>query len=107
LCEAIREISAGLVEVNLGGHVFKKRVAPYGRGKRGSARVLIGTNLGDRWFFLFGFKKNERGNISDRELAALRKLAGVLLKLDASELRQQVLTGELTEICHEAKSSTQ
>jgi hypothetical protein len=55
-------------------NLFKKRVAPPGRGKSGSARVSVGTNLGDRWFFLFGFEKKERDNINDRELAALKKL---------------------------------
>ena len=81
LCDAITQMTAGLIDANLGGHLFKQRVAAPGRGKRGGARVLVGTNLGDRWFFLFGFEKNERDNIDDRELAALQKLAGALLKL--------------------------
>jgi hypothetical protein len=51
---------------------------------------LIGTNLGDRWFFLFGFEKNERDNIDDRELGALRRLASVLLNLGANELMDQL-----------------
>jgi hypothetical protein len=98
---------AGLVDANLGGHLFKKRVAAPGRGKSGSARVLIGTNLGDRWFFLYGFEKNERDNVDDRELVALQKLAGGLLKLEADVLKRQLEAGNLTEICHETKSHTQ
>ena len=107
LCDAIKEMVAGLMDADLGGHLFKKRVAAPGRGKRGSTRVLIGTNLGDRWFFLFGFGKNERDNISDRELLALQKLAGRLLKLDIAALDRQIEEGTLTEICHEEKSHTQ
>ena len=107
LCDAIREMIAGLIDANLGGHLFKKRVAAPGRGKSGSARVLVGTNLGDRWFFLYGFEKNERDNINDRELVALQKLAGGLLKLDAGTLKRQLEAGSLTEICHETKSHTQ
>ncbi len=39
LFSAIAEMTAGLVDADLGGHLFKKRVASPGRGKRGSARV--------------------------------------------------------------------
>ena len=107
LCEAVAQIAAGLVDAKLGGCVFKKRIAASGRGKRGSARVLIGTNLGGRWFFLYGFEKNERSNVDARELGALQKLAGVLLKLDASRLSIELECGNLQEICHETQSHTQ
>jgi len=98
---------SGLIDADLGGHLFKKRVAAPGRGKRGGARVLVGTNLDDRWVFLFGFEKNERDNIDDRELVALRKLAEALLNLDAGEIARELEAGTLMEICHEAKSNTQ
>ena len=106
LCMSVTEMEAGLIDADLGGHVFKKRVAIQGRGKSGGARVLVATNLEDRWFFMFGFEKNERANISDRELAALRKLAGMLLKLDADRIAIELESGNLTEICHEAKPHT-
>jgi hypothetical protein len=106
LCEAVAEMSAGLIDADLGGHVFKKRIAAPGRGKSGSARVLVGTNLGSRWFFIFGFEKKERANIDDRELEALQSIAGVLLKLDAGRLAVEQESGNLAEICHEAKSHT-
>lgn len=101
LCNAVAEMSAGLIEADLGGHVFKKRVAAPGRGKSGSARVVVATNLGNRWFFVYGFEKNERANIDDRELAAFQQLAGVLLRLDAGRLAAEQELGNLTEICHE------
>ena len=41
-----------------------KRLALPGRGKRGGARTLVATNKGNRWFFLFGFEKNARANIT-------------------------------------------
>ncbi|MEP7244179.1 MAG: type II toxin-antitoxin system RelE/ParE family toxin [Gammaproteobacteria bacterium] len=89
LCAAVEEMTAGLVDADLGGHLFKKRIGLPGRGKRGGARVLVGTNLGNRWFFLYGFEKNERGNVDDRELTALKKLASALLKLSAARLAQE------------------
>ena len=107
LCVAVGEMAAGLVDANLGGHVFKKRVASPGRGKRGSLRVLIGTNLGDRWFFLYGFDKNERANIDNRELRALQKTASALLQLDSSQLSTELELDTLTEICHETQPHPQ
>jgi hypothetical protein len=36
-----------------------------------SVRTLIATNKGSRWFFVFGFEKNDRANITADELGAL------------------------------------
>ena len=72
LCTAVSEMDAGLIDADLGGGVVKKRVALPGRGKSGSTRTLVATNKGDRWFFVFGFEKNERANISKKELEALQ-----------------------------------
>jgi hypothetical protein len=77
-----------------------------GRGKSGGARTILGSNLGDRWFFLFGFEKNDRATIDARELAALHKLAKALLAMEAIVLGRSVGAGELTEICHEEKPTT-
>lgn len=68
LSNAIFEMQNGLIDADLGGGVVKKRIALAGRGKSGSARTLLATNKNDRWFFLFGFEKNERENINAKEL---------------------------------------
>jgi hypothetical protein len=105
LCNAVEEMSAGLIDADLGGQVFKKRVAAPGRGKSGSARVVVATNLGNRWFFVYGFEKKERANIEARELAAFQHLAAVLVRLDAARLAVEQQLGNLTEICHEEAKS--
>ena len=66
LCAAVREMTQGLIDADLGGGVVKKRVGLAGRGKRGGARTLIATNKNNRWFFLFGFEKNELANCPKR-----------------------------------------
>jgi hypothetical protein len=101
LCLAISEMERGLIDVELGGGVVKKRVPLPGRGKSGSARTLLATNKGSLWFFVFGFEKNERANVSLRELAALKALAADLLKLTSAELKRQVACDALQEICHD------
>ena len=64
LLKAIDEMEQGLVDADLGGNIYKKRVALPGRGKSGSTRTLIATNRQNRWFFMFGFEKNDKENIS-------------------------------------------
>lgn len=98
LYQAVLEMAAGLIDADLGGGVVKKRVALAGRGKRGGARTLVATNKGNRWFFVFGFEKNERDNISDEELESLQDLASTLLALAASRLDSALTDGTLQEV---------
>ena len=102
LCRAISEMAAGLVDADLGGGVVKKRVALPGRGKSGSARTLLATNKASRWFFVFGFEKNEKDNISTTELEVLQRIAADLLKLNINELAEHVSSAALKEICHDS-----
>lgn len=103
LCQAVAEMSVGLIDADLGGGVVKKRIGLPGRGKRGGARVLLATNLHDRWFFVFGFAKNQRANIDSGELEALRDLAADLLSMTLPQLELSVAEGVLWEICHEGR----
>ncbi len=101
LCEAVREMSQGLIDADLGGGLVKKRVGMAGRGKRGGARTLLATNKNNRWFFVFGFEKNERANIDADELEAMQELAAQLLVRTHEELEIALADGALKEICHE------
>lgn len=104
LCAAVEEMMQGLIDADLGGRVFKKRIPVPGRGKRGGARTIVGSNLQDRWFFLYGFEKKDRETIDARELAALQTIAAALLAMDPKLLEKAVAEDELEEICHEEKS---
>jgi len=103
LCAAVTEMVLGLVDADLGGGVLKRRVALPGRGKSGSVRTLVATNKGSRWFFVFGFEKNERTNISTKEVEAMQRIAADLLGLGSSELDAHVASEALREICHDSK----
>ena len=98
LLVAMDEISRGLIDANLGGHVFKKRVGIGGRGKSGGVRTLLALRVGDRAFFVFGFAKNERSSLNDKEMETLKRLASQLLSYDARELREALSTGKLYEV---------
>jgi hypothetical protein len=98
LCAAVREMTAGLYEADLGGGLLKKRIARPGQGKRGGFRTLVATNKGNRWVFVFGFPKSERSNIDKDEEEALKKLAAHLLSLTAPALDKAQRAGELMEV---------
>jgi hypothetical protein len=104
LCEAVSEMSQGLIDADLGGGVVKQRVALPGRGKSGGARTLVATNWEDRWFFLYGFAEGDRDNVKADELEALRSLAADLLKLSPNDLDAWVEAGTLREICHDTET---
>ena len=101
LCQAVEEMARGLIDADLGGGLVKKRVGLPGRGKRGGARTLVATNKGNRWFFVFGFEKNERANIGDEELEALQEIAADLLARTARQLSEALEDDSLQEICHD------
>lgn len=100
LCRSVMEMEAGLVDADLGGGLFKKRVALPGRGKRGSVRAIIATQRGGHWFFLFGYEKNERAAITNAERDALQLYASEFLKMSPAQLKRAVEYGDLQEICH-------
>jgi hypothetical protein len=98
LCRAVDEMLAGLYDADLGGGLFKKRIARSGQGKRSGFRTLIATNKGDRWIFVFGFPKNERSNIDKDEEEALKKLASELLSLNPEDLEKETLNNKLIQV---------
>ena len=104
LCAAVSEMDKGLIDADLGGGVFKKRVALPGRGKSGGARTLVATNKENRWFFVFGFQKNVRANVNKKELQALQDLATDLLRLDMKQLDAHVNNQLIQEICLDDKN---
>ena len=100
---AVTEMEAGLIDADLGGNVFKKRVALPGMGKRAGARTLVAGKLSRKWFFLFGFAKNEKDNINDDELVHLQGAAHRLLGLTDQDIEEVILTGELKELINDVK----
>ena len=95
LKNALSEINAGLVDADLGNGLLKKRVAKKGQGKRGGYRMLLAFKQGYRTFFIYGFAKNQRENITNKERQIYRKLAEIYLALDDGEIEKLVRSGEI------------
>lgn len=107
LCQAVREMSERLFEANLGGSLFKKRIARPGHGKRGGFRTIVATNLKSRWLFVYGFAKNERDNIEEDEEVALKKLAAAMLTMSPEAVASAVEADELIEVICDAQEEVQ
>ncbi len=90
------EIQAGNFEANLGGHIYKKRI--HFEGKSGSGRTIVCFKKDDRTIFIHGFAKNEKSNLSIKELFALKEFSKILLGLSAEEINIAVENGDFIEV---------
>jgi hypothetical protein len=95
---ASQELAAGLFAANLGSNLYKVRIAAQSSGKSSGYRTLIAYKKGDRLLFIFGFSKNERDNIDQKELESFKKLSKDYLSLSFSELERAIKMGVLTEL---------
>ena len=86
LKDTVAEMDEGLIDANLGGSIFKKRIGINGQGKSSSLRTIVGFKSGDRAFFVYGFPKNQRDNIGTKEKAAFKEMAKELFALTDEQL---------------------
>lgn len=98
LKQVIDEIALGLHDGNLGSGLYKKRIPKPGRGKRGSYRTLLAFKEEERAFFVYGYAKNVKANISPVELAIYRDLSKTLLGADEKMLENMIKTGSVIEV---------
>jgi hypothetical protein len=106
LCEAIRRAEQGSIDALLGGGLIKQRISRSGGGRSGGFRTVIAYHAAQRSVFLYGFAKNERGNIDARQLADLKKLAKRFLSMSAAEIEMTLNESELKEVfCNDQEES--
>jgi len=99
LCKAVQEMESGLIDADLGGHLYKKRVARLGTGKSGGYRTVLSARIGHCYVFLHGFPKSDKANITRDEKKALQYAGKVFLELSAKELEKALQAGVLLEVC--------
>ena len=98
LKKAIDEMEKGLYEGNLSSGLYKKRVALPGRGKRGSHRTLVAFRKEKKAFFVYGFAKNVRDDIDEREEKIYRQLGKDFLDMDEDAIKKMVEKSKLFEV---------
>jgi hypothetical protein len=102
LYNAAVEIVAGRYDADLGGCLFKKRLARTGSGKRGGYRTIVGYKKpnSERIIFLYAFAKSDRANISGREEAALSLAAESFLAATDRQVDELLTSGSIWEVQH-------
>ncbi len=98
LLKAASAVADGRWDADLGGNVFKQRIARASGGKSGGFRIIVLFKVGAHSFFVHGFAKSHKANISPKELKALRALADLMLGLDAKALEKASTAGEIMEV---------
>lgn len=98
LIQAALDVTEGRFDADLGGGVFKQRVAREGGGKSGGFRTIILFKIGGHCFFAFGFAKKNKANVSAKELKALKRLADLLLGYSDMEIRTAETASELIKV---------
>lgn len=88
----------GLISADLGGGLIKQRIARSGQGKSGGFRSIIIFKAGDKAFFVYGFAKNQKTNINEKELKALKKLSIELLSYSEEDLLKAIQHGVFKEV---------
>ena len=98
LKEAVNQLEAGQADADLGGGVYKLRVARHGEGKAGGYRVIVFFKNNERTIYVYGFVKSAMGNINDKQLRDFKRTAKVVLALTDTQLGDLLKKGEYLEI---------
>ena len=97
LKEAVNLLEAGQA-VDLGGDVYKMRLARSGEGKASGYRVIVFFRSEKRTFYEYAFAKSDRGNINERQLRNFKKSAKVNLSRTDEQIRDYLRKRDLIEI---------
>lgn len=95
---ALEEVGKGLFEASLGGKIIKKRIRFAGQGKSKSGRTLICYQKDSMAIFVHGFAKNEKANLSSKELEAFKELAKILFAYSEAEIQKALENEVLFEV---------
>jgi hypothetical protein len=91
-------LEAGQAEADMGGGVYKVRVARPGEGKSGGYRVIVFFRSKFRTFFVYGFAKSDRGNIGQKELRGFKEDAKADLSLTDEQIVDRLRRRTLIEV---------
>jgi hypothetical protein len=77
LCKAVNEMESGLIDADLGGLLYKKRVARPGGGKSGGYRTLLSARIGSRYVLAWVRQERQGEHLGGREKGAAFRRQGV------------------------------
>jgi hypothetical protein len=83
------------------GDVYKVRIARPGEGKSGGHRVIVYFRNEFRTFFVYGFSKSDRDNISEKELKRFKEDAKIQFSFTEEQIEARLRNGIFIEITKE------
>jgi hypothetical protein len=103
LCRAASEVLAGKLgggEADLGGGLFKKRLARAGEGKSGGFRAIIAYRRPhtERVLFSFAFAKNAASTLTSQGHEALSEAAKAFVSASDAQIASLIATGKVSEV---------
>ena len=98
LRDIVKEADSGSIAANYGDGVIKQRIARQNQGKSGSHRSIIYYRKNDRAFFVYGFSKKDRDNISNDEEKEFKRQAKITLTLNDEQILRLLENGTYEEI---------
>jgi len=98
LHEAVDRLEAGQADADLGGGVYKIRIARSGEGKAGGYRVIVFFKSEERTFFVYGFAKSDKENIDRGDLRVLKNRSKNAFSLTEAQINSRLKDGTLVEV---------
>jgi len=98
LCKVIKELEEGKIDAKLGNGLYKQRLARTNQGKSTGYRCIIVYKHDNFAFFLYGFSKSNKENLSPDELTEYKKAAGIFLNISKEQIEAMISSNRLTEI---------
>lgn len=96
--DGIWDVVRSQPDADLGGGLYKYRIARPGEGSRGGGRVLIALKIASRAILMFAWEKKDMENIKPNELKAFRDVAKRYLGYSDSQMTKLVKDRVLVEI---------
>jgi hypothetical protein len=98
LRDVVKQLEEGQPDADLGGDVYKMRIARPGEGKSGGYRAVVFFRSEYRTFFVYGFAKSDRANIDQGELRVFKNRAKDAFAITDEQIRERIRKGTLIEV---------
>ena len=107
LCKPAREVVTGTLgagEADLGGGLFKKRLARPGGGKSGGFRAIVAyrSPRTDRVLVTYAFAKNAASTLTPQGHEALSKVAQAFMAANDEQVTELVASRDVSEVACDA-----
>lgn len=98
LLDAAQNVRAGCADADLGGGVFKQRLARKGRGKSGGYRCVMLFDGHKSTFVVYCFAKKDLASLRESEVDAFKKMAKHVFSLTEGQLGTLIANGQFEEV---------